>query len=179
MRTSVLAVLVFLSLAVPVSFTQGVKARPVEQSSFCEDQPLDKPVPVPRGVATLLMSSPAAKEVFDKGSDSELADPAKLFKGSELHLSGSKEVDLVAIGSAPMSGADNGWFWVIGSVRKNPKILLWAGGNCLTLLHSKSFGYKDIQTVWSSPQETITTLYKFDGKQYKQSRKTSKANNWR
>jgi hypothetical protein len=140
---------------------------------------LEKPAPVPTDIVALLMDGPAGKQALDNSSGSEVPDPAEMFKGSEIHLSVSEDVVLVVIGSAPMSGADNTWFWVVGSVGSKPKILRWAGSDCFTVLPTRTVGYKDIQVVWSSPQEASTAVYKFDGTRYKKWRKTRRANSYK
>jgi len=66
-----------------------------------------------------------------------------------------------------MSGADEGWFWLLRSVHKNPKIVLFATGNSLDLMESRTLGYRDIRSVWSSASDTHQTVYHFDGNEYK------------
>jgi len=43
--------------------------------------------------------------------------------------------------------ADNGWFWLVSSARKNPRVVLFAGGNALEIMDSKTKGYRDIESV--------------------------------
>ena len=50
--------------------------------------------------------------------------------------------------------------------RKKSRVILVASGNVLQLLTSTSKGYRDIQTTWSSPSQSDTTLYRFDATQY-------------
>jgi hypothetical protein len=100
-------------------------------------------------------------------SDSERAQPAQLFTASETHLGVLGEKDLVVAGHGAMSGADNDWFWVVRSAYKNPKVVLFAGGYSLELMKARAKGYRDIKSVWSSPSETGTKIYQFDGIRYK------------
>ena len=71
------------------------------------------------------------------------------------------------MGFFPMSGADNTWFWVVRSAHRDPEVVLFAGGNSLEVLASRTNGYHDIRTDWASAAATSTTVYKFDGKSYK------------
>lgn len=60
-----------------------------------------------------------------------------------------------------MSGADNDWFWIVRSPLKQPKVILWCGGNSLELLDSKSGGYRDVRCTWSSASERVTRSYRY------------------
>jgi len=50
--------------------------------------------------------------------------------------------------------------------RKNPKVVLFAGGNTLEIMDSKTKGYRDIESVTSTPSKTSTMTYSFDGESY-------------
>jgi hypothetical protein len=45
--------------------------------------------------------------------------------------------------------------------------VLFAGGNSLELMKARVNGYRDIKSVWSSPSETGTKIYRFNGVRYK------------
>lgn len=122
------------------------------------------------------MEREEAREGLHFASPSERDNPAQLFRAAEVHLSRLDEADLVVIGVGAMSGADQGWFWVVRSTRKDPNIILFAGGNSLALMDGRTNGYRDIRCVWSSPSETISTIYHFDGKEYKVWKKQQRQN---
>ena len=75
----------------------------------------------------------------------------------------------MVIGSVPMTGGDNDWFWIVRQ-RPQPEIILFTGGNCLEILRGKTSGYSNVQSVWSSGRGTETTVYKFDGRRYRKSK---------
>jgi len=165
------ALVVLLLLGQP-----GLGAAPADQNSFSEAGPLENPVPLAPEVLKVLLETDAAKEGLAYATAAQRANPAQLFRAAQVHLSQADEVNLVVIGICPMCGADNAWFWVIGSATKNPRIILVAGGKELQLLDSSSKGYRDIQSVWSSPSETDTSLYHFNGVQYELRKRKSTRN---
>ena len=90
-----------------------------------------------------------------------------------MHLS-ANEIGLVVLGIPPMTGADNDWYWVVRSPKKDPKVVLFSGGYFFEVMNTKTNGYKDIRGVWNSPSEEDTTIYHFDGTGYKVWKKQSK-----
>lgn len=148
--------------------TRGQKAQPTsEQNRFAEDQPLQNPVNVSSDVLRSLMETEEAKQGMEFTNESQRDHPTQLFRAAEVHLSRQDEVDLVVVGVCPICGADNGWCCVVRSTRKDPKVVLFAGGNSVELMTGKTNGYRDIRNTWSSPSETRTTIYHFDGNHYK------------
>ena len=121
-------------------------------------------------VLKVLLATPEASEAVDSALDSadpRRTHPASLFMGAEVHLSSADEVDLVVCGRPPLTGADNVWYWVVRSAQKNPKVVLFATGDSLEELDSKTNGVRDVRSSWSSPNETLTVMYHFDGTEYK------------
>ena len=45
-------------------------------------------------------------------------------------------------------------------------MVLFSGADSLELMDSKTHGYKDIRSTWSSSSETETTVYHWDGSDY-------------
>jgi len=167
-----------LTAVVPAIFAQVQKAQPEkEETVFSEDESFKHPVPLPSGVAKVLLRDELASQALDEDeSEAAEAKPAKFFRATEVHLGASDEVALLVIGIPPMSGADNGWFWVVRSPRKNPRVILTAGANSLAIMNTATNGYKDISTAWSSPRETHEVVYHFDGKRYRLWREKQRAN---
>jgi len=124
-------------------------------------------VPVSADVLKVLLETEEAKGGLGFASDSDRKNPAGLFRAVEIHLAEPDETDLVVLGMPPMRGADNAWFWLVRSARTNPKVLLFAGGDSLELLSSRTNGYRDIRGRWSSLSDTRTSVYHFDGKKYR------------
>jgi hypothetical protein len=147
-----------------------------QQDSFSENGPFQNPAPISEDVLKALLQTDAAKQGLDLANKSQKADPAQLFRAAEVHLNHAGQVDLVVVGVCPMCGADNAWFWIVGSAAKNPRVILVAGGTELQLLNSTSKGYRDLQSVWSSPSETETTTYHFNGTRYELRKRKSTRN---
>jgi hypothetical protein len=162
-RTVCLVLVALFGLSAP----QTQIAQPMrEQTSFSEFGTIESPLPLATDVLKVLMKTEAARSPLVYAKDL-LSNPAKLFRGAEVHLDGSSEIDLVVIGITPMSGADNGWFWIVRSTPGNPKVLLWVGGNSIDVVEGRTNGYRDILSYWSNPNGTSTRIYHFDGMKYK------------
>jgi hypothetical protein len=165
---------VFLVLIVGFLTAPGQSAqRAPEQTIFSDEHPIQHPVPLSRDVLAALLKTENARGVVD-GSHTD--KPAELFRAAEVHLGDPDEVDLIVTGVPPMSGADNDWFWIVRSARKNPNVILFAGATSLELMNGKTLGLRDIRTVWYGASETYDVIYHFDGKVYKSWKKTSKDN---
>jgi hypothetical protein len=98
---------------------------------------------------------------------SQPENSAQLFRAAEVHLSRPDEVDLVVVGIPPMRGANNDCFWLASSARQNSVVVLFASANTLEITNSKNGGYRDIESVRSTPSKTSTETYSFDGESYK------------
>jgi hypothetical protein len=153
-----------------------------QQASFCEDGPDEtvlKPIPLPSEVVSALMytaeANAARESAENKGRN---LNPATLFKGTTVHLAKSVDVFYLVMGSFPMSGADNTWFWIVRSSGNGATILLWAGANCVDISRKGTLGYKDIVTTWSSARYAKTTIYKYSGRSYKVWRTKSRPVSW-
>jgi hypothetical protein len=160
---------------------QKPKHAVAEQTSFCEDGADDlelKPVALPRLVLATVMNTKEGRDAQRELSQSEGTerDPTRLLKGKEIRLSDSGNRFFLVMGTYPMSGADNTWFWIVRQNGHKASILLFTGGNCLDLSAKTTLGYRNVITTWSSPSETETTTYVYDGKGYKVLRKRSHPN---
>lgn len=162
-------ILVAVIVADGVLVAQGQKAQPVrDQTLFSEEGTLQNQVALSPNILKILLKTRQARQGMQFASDAEENKPAELFRAAEVHLGRRDEVDLVVIGVPPMSGADNGWFWLVSSATSNhPKVVLFAGGNSLEIMESRTNGYRDIKSIWSSPNETSQRIYHFDGKSYR------------
>jgi len=144
----------------------GPTNQPAEQTSFSEDGPLKSPATLSPDVLKLLLATDAAKEGFAYANAAQHANPAQLFRAADVHLTQPGQTDLIIIGVCPMCGGDTAWFWIVSDADHNPKVVLAAGGKTLEVLNSSSKGYHDIQSLWSSPAETVALVYHFNGVQY-------------
>jgi len=164
------------ALTVALIFGGGLCAQtrkpPVgEQLYFSEDDPAGKlrnPEPLPPEVLKVLLQQKDVRDELPLASPSEQASPAQLFHASRVHLSQLKEIDWVVTGVGPMSGADNTWYWIVRSQEGGPTVVCFTGGNSLLLLNSRTNGFRDVESDWSSAAETETTIYHFDGTHYRE-----------
>jgi hypothetical protein len=166
---------VLLSLAICAGQAQRADSAR-EQSSFSEASPIRNPVPLPPDVLKLLLRRPEVMQNWAEITDAEKKNPAHLFTAAEIDLGTSGDVDLIVEGGPLMAGADNDWFWIVLSAHKNPRIVLFAGGNSFEVLGAKTNGYRDIRSEWASASEVITEIYKFDGVNYKLWKKRTREN---
>jgi hypothetical protein len=164
----ILAGLALIAFSGEILAANGQEARPPsEQTLFSEEFPIEHPVPLSSNILKILLATKVAKSGLNFASDPETRDPAKMFEASEIHLGRPDEVDLIVMGIPPMRGADNTWFWVIRSARKNPRIVLFDGCNSLEVTSGRANGLRNIRTVWSDAYDTHTAIYQFDGTRYK------------
>jgi hypothetical protein len=145
----------------PISVTSAEH----EQTFFGEGTALQHPVPVSPAVLKVLLRTTAAKQGLDFASVKQ-EDPAKMFRAAEIHLSNAKETDLIVLGQDWMTGADNDWFWLIGSANKNPHVVLFVGGNSVELKHSVTNGYRDITSHFYTAQDANVSVYRYNGRRY-------------
>jgi hypothetical protein len=94
-------------------------------------------------------------------------DPDRLFFATEAHLAKPNEVDFIVGGIAPLCAANGGFFWVVRSTPKKPKVILFAAGNYIEVLDTKTHGYRDIRTIWPGQWQTRDDVYHFNGNEYK------------
>lgn len=171
-----IALFLFVLLAPVPHFAQQPTRRPDKPNVFFEDTPVSQPASITEHVLTLLLQTDAGKQgadfsnglVADGRCGPQACNPGNLFRAAEVHLDGSDERDLVVIGVCPMCGAGEGWFWVVRSAYSNPRVGLFAPGNSLELLTSRTKGMRDVRSRWWGASQKSETIYHFDGSNYKQ-----------
>lgn len=180
-----ICVLVF---AVPVRSQKADDIENKEQSTFdAEEVPgiplVKRPVPVPNAVLQIL-----GEDVDVKGClSSDLLPPnhslASLFIGSEIHLDGPNERDLVVLpipDSGCFQGATGiGTFWVFKASGERSKLVLKALGNGLEIAKNRYNGFRIIQTgtIGQSGKEYTTITFRFDGKTYQKYKESTRQQN--
>lgn len=169
----------FLIFAITL-VSPGQATKPVnEQKTFSEERPFERSVPVPPATLKALLATREAKEALELANGAQRKHPAQLFRATEISLGRAGDQALIVGGIRPMSGADNDWFWVVLSPVKNPRVVLFEGAYALEIQDSRTDGYRDIRSVWSSPSETISKSYRFNGRRYTLRKKTIKPNTYR
>jgi hypothetical protein len=160
---------------------QSVKNPQVqEQSDFSVEQqyvqtPIRQPVDVPESVLQILRNDKRYVLACAKAQNLSADQvPGMWFIGSQIHLDGPAEVDLVVQprlqpdlrpSNRCILGANVGPFWIF---RETPQAnqLLNTGGHDLTVLDSRTKGYRDIKVIVIALSGISTTIYKFDGQKY-------------
>lgn len=158
-----------------IATAQPSGTKPVsERTIFGDAESFKNSVHLSENVLNLLLAGNEAEYARQLSLEKPDEDRNKYFSAVEVHLSGPNEVDYVLEGMPPLNGADNAWFWVVLSARTHPKVVLFASGGFLELLNDRTNGDRDIQSVWQSPNERITCVYKYNGERYILARKFDK-----
>lgn len=139
-----------------------------EQRVFSEEYPIRDSVALSPDVLRALLQDKTVKLGFESATTLQRQHPEQLFRAAKVRLGPPNEIDLVVSGIYPMSGADNDWFWIVRSVAQDPKVLLTVGGNSVTLLDSRTHGYRDLRIAWSAASGySVEKVYHFDGEKYR------------
>lgn len=145
---------------------------------YQENDPFKSALPPADDVLNALLSTPEARNATDRLAGLDREGLRRKFSVVKVHLSDSSEEDEVVLGSDPMSGADNDWFWIVRRLLGRTRVVLFAGGLSVELLNSRTLGYKNIRTSWSAASGlTITCIYHYDGTRYRLVHKYTKTVN--
>lgn len=164
---SLITCLFLLTVARPQSLGQTAKSK---ISEFCEDggpatYPLDANS-LPKAVVDAVINAPYSKEVLEGEKPSDV-NPEKLTHAARIHLSSDGAIEFMILGSPPLSGADNSWFWIVRENGNKATLLLEAGGNCVELEATRTRGYRDVMSYWAGGSTELIDTYHYDGKVYK------------
>ena len=133
-----------------------------ELKGFEDAQPPSDPV------LDALLKTPEAQENSDRLQRLDREKLRGLFLVVKIHLRNSVETDEVVLGKFPMTGADCDWFWIVRDMGDHAKVLLFDNAYGVYLLRSRTNGYREIASYWSSAAGySITRLYRYDGTSYK------------
>jgi hypothetical protein len=155
--------------AAVIATAQSPVSKPAaERTIFGNAESFKNSVPLPRGVLNVLtepMKDDKYYRDFVVGKSGK--DLNRLFTAVEVHLSGPNQLGYVIAGTLPLAGADNEWFWVVGTGGPRPKVVLNEGASWLELSKSRSNGYRDIRSVWVMSGTRRTRVFHYDGTSYK------------
>ncbi|HKF52581.1 MAG TPA: hypothetical protein VKB26_09730 [Candidatus Acidoferrales bacterium] len=159
---------------------------PKEQISFStEDEGVQRPASLPEDVLNILRSDKRVSICEQNESIAPSQVPGDWFTGSEIHLAGPNETDLVVRPGTPSSwkpgtgvpspnrclfGANTIQFWVF-SEASHAKLLLSVGAHDLTVLDTRGRDYRDVEAVVGSLRGVYTTVFRFDGERYQSYRR--------
>ena len=123
-------------------------------------------IPTPPGVVQAILKTDTGKQGREYYAGKNDAELAKLFQAIEVPLGPPGERDLLVSGSGFMTGADNDWFWFVRLVQNRPTVVLWVGGYSIEVRTTRTNGFADIRSEWSSPNEKVLQSFHFNGKKY-------------
>jgi hypothetical protein len=122
------------------------------------------------------MNSEQAREaIADSKTKGMKLDPEKVLQGRTVRLSGDGVATFLLMGSYPLAGADNTWFWIVRRSGQAASVVLWVAGNCVNIKRTSSLGYRDIEANWFSAGTTISETFRYDGKTYRLARKETRS----
>ena len=131
------------------------------------DNSFDDSDPPSEGLLRALLDSREAKRVLKETPDIDRNNLSNLFRAVKVHLAGPSEVDYLVVGKFPMGGADNDWFWIVRYNRIHPRVIFFANASSVEFLKTRTRGYKNIRTSWSSAAGfTLTDIFQYDGERY-------------
>lgn len=112
-----------------------------------------KSIPVPDAVLQILREDDTVRACMKDNAIPAGGSLASWFVGSEIHLSGPTEADLVVLPVAERnayrcfhSAEGIGWFWIFRPIGQHYEMLLKASGLGLQVLETRHHGYRDIRT---------------------------------
>jgi hypothetical protein len=164
---------VFAGICVVIAAAMAQTKRPVHEPTVfsAEDEDTSafrNALPPSNAVLDALLKTTEAQQSADELQKMGREEQRELFHVVPMHLSRPDEVDWIVLGSGPMSGADNEWYWVVHQVGKREEVLLFANGLALNVLWSRTNGYKDIETSWAGNLGyEVDRYFHYDGTRYK------------
>jgi hypothetical protein len=138
-----------------------------EEIYISKAENFERPVTLPPDVVKVLIEFIATDPYFGAYVKRLRMHPDRLFFATDAHLGNPNEVDFIVGGIAPLCAADGGFFWVVRSTPKKPKVILSAAGNYIEVLDTRTHGYRDIRTIWPGQWQTRDDVYHFNGNEYK------------
>lgn len=178
---SLIGLVLFLVFAAQMRSQKAGEATKEEQSTFgTEEVPgipfVKRPLPVPDAALPILNVDVDVKGCLDDNPLPPGHSLASWFIGSEIHLDGPSENDLVVLplpdNECFHSAAGIGTFWIFRKVGQQYELVLKALGNGLTILGTKYNGHRSIQTgtIGQAGRQFTTVVFRFDGKRYQKYR---------
>jgi len=178
--------LLYLLIAQAVGCTAHPQnARNSEQRHFSMEQeivPVRRPVNVPPEVLEILRRDELATRSGDaRRPPSEI--PATWFVGSEIHLNGPNEIDLVVLPrlletvpaeNAHLFGANVARFWVFRKTPTGYNLVFAESVHDLEVLLSRTKGYRDLRTTSATAVSVTILLFRFNGVKYDLYKKVTK-----
>jgi hypothetical protein len=114
-----------------------------------------------------LLRTREARDAADQLKKLNREQLRNIFSVVRIYIADLDEIDDLVLGSGPLSGADNDWFWIVRRAGGHAEVILFAHTLSLELLRKQTNGYRDVRTIWSSAAGyTLTDIYRYDGSRY-------------
>ncbi len=137
--------------------------------TFGMEQDFPKPIPLPDSVYKLLIKNKDIKETIIEERNNKKSIKSikqRFFDVTNINVNDDNRPDLLVKAKSFLMGANVTRYWIFER-RKQGYILVFEDATFgLSILKSKSKGYRIIETAYPSGAKAYTTYFRFDGKKY-------------
>jgi hypothetical protein len=166
---SAVVVLFFGSLCCPES-QKPKTAMGTEQSSFSLELPLEHPVKVPDAVLQALRRDSSVTTNICGQEEPADATLRSWLEATEVHLARNANAALLIKGKSCLQGANEGPFWIFNLKDGNYQQILSVSALAVKVCRARTNNYRNISAgAVVGGGKAAFALFKFDGKQYRQS----------
>lgn len=155
MRRAGRIVVVLACMSSGVGLAQGQTAgeKPANQIVVCcGSAPFDQPVRLPKQFVYAWLGSKMASGLRGMLRDDPHLQVDSFYAAYRVKLTSSNDLAYIVEGRGnPVTGADNDWFWVVGTVAAKPAVVLFCGALNLAILPGVHDSLRDIRCTWESP----------------------------
>lgn len=149
---------------------QQRRIKPREQSQFGVEEKITHPVSVPEDVLQILRRDEHNQNCLATNASPDKI-PASWFVASKIHLNNDNLSDLVVAAANPcLFGANINPFWVFRNTPQGYKLALSVSTLGLKALNTRTRGFRDIRSDAATGIEVFTTIFKFNGREYRAQR---------
>lgn len=146
------------------------KSRRIEQTYFNLDseETFKRPVKIPEAALRSLRQEIEKKHRRCLERLDQESDIASWFSASAVDLNNDHLSDLVVKSKKDcLNGADNDWFWILRNTGRGYQLVLFGGALGVTLLKTRTQGFRNIETDFATASTFHSNIYKFDRQVYK------------
>jgi|ERR1044071_859267 hypothetical protein len=166
MKTSALILLALLVMC-DAATSVGKSSHASEQMVFsAEESEVKKPVALPQDVLAILKHDEMVRNALESENISVERIPLSWFSAGRVHLSNSRDGDLVVMGIGPLRGANITTFWVFLATAHGYKLVLGAPAHTLRVRNTRRREHRDIELISATAAVVSTVLCRFDGERY-------------
>jgi hypothetical protein len=165
MRFVLVAFIALAQLAAPV-VAQHKRQQTAEFPYYVLEEPFSRPVPVSTSVLNFFRGWMKRQKIYGCGQKKYL--DADMLSATNIKLNTDRFPELLVKSAyGCLNGADNDWFWVFQNTGRGYHLILFGGAYSVRPLRIVSKGFSDIQTDITIGDVNYTTIYKFNGREYR------------